>query len=416
MTNYLDKAGLKVDAQLVAFVEGEALPGSGSEAAEYWSGLAGLVARFMPLNRELLATRDRMQSAIDAWHREHGPVASDPDGYEGFLREIGYLVPEPADFSIETGGLDPEISTICGPQLVVPVSNARYALNAANARWGSLYDTFYGTDAISRAGGLAPGKAFNPARGAAVVAYGAKFLDESFPLVGASHSSVTGYHVVKDGDLRRFVADTAGGRTGLKDPSQFVGFGGSEARGELVLRHNGLHVILVVDPASLIGKTHPAGLADIIIESALTAIQDCEDSVAAVDAEDKVAVYRNWLGLMRGTLRESFDKGGRTVHRELSPDRSYKDAQGQPMTLKGRALLLVRNVGHLMTTSAVLAPEGSPIGEGLLDAAVTVLCSKHDKGVNSRTGAIYIVKPKMHLSSTVGSEAWNSRDLKSRPH
>jgi malate synthase len=396
LTNYLDKSGLNVDAGLARFIETEALPGTGVTAESYWAGLAGLVGRFMPRNRQLLAVRAEMQAAIDTWHREHGPVAADPDGYERLLRDIGYLVPEPADFVIETAGLDPEISTICGPQLVVPVSNARYALNAANARWGSLYDALYGTDAIGRAGELAPGKAFNPARGAAVVAYGAKFLDEAFPLAAGSHAEATGYHVVKDGETRRFIADTAEGRVGLKDAAQFAGYGGTEARGELLLRHHGLHASLVIDPQHAIGRLHPAGLADIVVEAALTTIQDCEDSVAAVDAEDKVGVYRNWLGLMAGTLADTFDKGGRTVHRALNPDRAYTGADGKPLTLKGRALLLVRNVGHLMTTQAVLAPDGAPIGEGLLDAAVTVLCAMHDKGANSRSGAIYVVKPKMH--------------------
>jgi malate synthase len=395
VADYLNKAGLQVDARLVSFVEREALPGTGIAAEAYWTGLAGLVGRFMPRNRELLAVRDKLQGKIDAWHREHGPVANDPTGYDAFLREIGYIVPEPADFEIETTGLDPEISTICGPQLVVPVSNARYALNAANARWGSLYDALYGTDAISREGALAPGKGFNPARGAAVVAYGAKFLDEAFRLDGATHADVTGYHVIKEGEARRFVADTARGRIALKDAAQFAGYGGSEERGELVLVHHGLHVVLVIDPQNAIGKTNKAGLADIVIESALTAIQDCEDSVAAVDAEDKVGVYRNWLGLMNGTLVETFEKGGKPLTRRLNQDRSYKDASGQPLTLKGRALLLVRNVGHLMTTRAVLDTDGTPIGEGLLDAAVTVLCAMSDR-VNSRTGAIYIVKPKMH--------------------
>ena len=383
MANYLEKSGLQVDTQLVTFVETEALPGTGISPDAYWAGLARLVDRFMPRNRELLALRDKLQGKIDAWHRANGPVASDPAGYEAFLKEIGYLVPEPADFSIETSGLDPEISTICGPQLVVPVSNARYALNAANARWGSLYDALYGTDAISREGELAPGKGFNPTRGAAVVARGAEFLDAAFPLAQGTHTAVTGYHVVKDGDARVFVAETPSGRVGLRQPEAFAGYGRTEARGELLLSHNGLHAILVIDPSNPIGKTHAAGLADIVLESALTTIQDCEDSVAAVDAEDKVGVYRNWLGLMNGTLTEAFDKGGKTVHRALSPDRSFKDAAGQPLSLKGRALLLVRNVGHLMTTRAVL------------DAAVTVLCALSDK-VNSRTGAIYIVKPKMH--------------------
>ncbi len=392
---YVDKSGLKVDRLLVEFVENEAIPGTGVTPAQFWDGFAGLVRDFAPRNRALLAVRDKIQHQIDEWHRANGPVSANPAGYEAFLREIGYLVPEPADFTIETTGLDPEISSICGPQLVVPVSNARYALNAANARWGSLYDALYGTDAISRDGELAPGKGYNAARGAAVVKRAAEFLDSAVPLAAGSHADVTGYHVVKEGDRRVFVADTAAGRVGLKDAAAFAGYGGTAERGELVLRHHGLHIILVIDPRSPIGATHAAGLSDVIVESALTTIQDCEDSVAAVDAEDKVGVYRNWLGLMNGTLEDTFEKGGKQVTRRLNPDRTYKDANGQPLTLKGRALLLVRNVGHLMATRAVLGPEGNPIGEGLMDAAVTVLCALSDK-VNSTTGAIYIVKPKMH--------------------
>jgi malate synthase len=393
--NYIEKSGLKVDQQLVDFVEREAIPGTGISPDGFWSGFAGLVRDFAPRNRELLSIRDKMQAQIDDWHKVNGPVSADPLGYEAFLREIGYLVPEPADFTIETSGLDPEISTVCGPQLVVPVSNARYALNAANARWGSLYDALYGTDAVSRDGKLAPGKGFNEERGAAVVARAAQFLDEAFPLEHGSHAQVTGYHVIKDGDRRKLVIDTTSGRIGLKDASAFVGYGGTEAKGELVLRHNGLHAVLVIEPASMIGSAHPAGLSDVLVESAMSTIQDCEDSVAAVDAEDKVGVYRNWLGLMNGTLEESFEKGGKTLTRRLNADRTYKGVDGTPLVLKGRALLLVRNVGHLMTTKAVLDAESQPIGEGLMDAAVTVLCALSDK-VNSTTGAVYIVKPKMH--------------------
>ena len=393
---YLDRSGLKVDPLLASFVESEALAGTSVSADAFWSGFAALVEKMMPRNRELLAIRDRLQGQIDDWHRTNGPVANDPAGYETFLRQIGYLVPEPADFSIETSGLDPEIATICGPQLVVPVSNARYALNAANARWGSLYDALYGTDAIPRDGDLAPSKGYNPARGAAVFARAAAFLDGAFPLAGASHGDVNEYHISKVDGRWTFAADTSKGRVGLFDPTALVGYVGTPEKGELVLRHNGLHAILVIDPSSPIGAAHRAKLADIILESALTAIQDCEDSVAAVDAEDKVGVYRNWLGLMDGTLVENFDKGGKTITRRLNADRSYKGVDGRPLTLKGRALLLVRNVGHLMTTKAVLDAAGRPIGEGLMDAVVTALCSMHDTGGNSRTGAIYVVKPKMH--------------------
>ena len=419
---YVEKSGLKVDQLLVDFVETEAIPGTSVTPAQFWDGFAGLVRDFAPKNRSLLALRDKIQHQIDEWHTANGSVSANPSGYEAFLREIGYLVPEPADFTIETDGLDPEISSICGPQLVLPVSNARYALNAANARWGSLYDALYGTDAISRDGDLAPGKGMNPVRAAAVVKRAAEFLDSAVPLERGSHTDVTGYHVEKktfvrhtsdivgheektEGEIRVLAADTPSGRVYLKRPplvgsdmrpkDVFVGYGGTQERGELVLRHNGLHIILVIDPSSPIGKLHPAGLSDVIVESALTTIQDCEDSVAAVDAEDKVGVYRNWLGLMNGTLEDTFEKGGKQVTRKLNADRTYKDIYGQPLTLKGRALLLVRNVGHLMTTKAVLDAEGNAIGEGLMDAAITVLCALSDK-VNSTTGAIYIVKPKMH--------------------
>lgn len=394
MSDYQMKSGLSVHSLLVDFVEAEALPGTAVSAEQFWSGFAGLVAEHGPTNARLLARRDELQSRIDDWHRKYGPVANNPQGYEFFLRDIGYLVAEPDDFTIETSGLDPEISTLCGPQLVVPVSNARYALNAANARWGSLYDAYYGTDVLPREGDLAPGKGYNAARGAAVVDKAAAFLDDTFPLSMGSHRDVTGYHVVHDGDLRHLEVDTTSGRTGLRDPAAFVGYGGTQDSGQIVLRHHGLHVILVIDPSSTIGATHAAGLSDVVLEAALTTIQDCEDSVAAVDAQDKVGVYRNWLGLMNGTLQDTFEKGGKTVTRALNADRNYKDVRGAPLVLKGRSLLLVRNVGHLMTTDAVLF-DGKPIGEGLMDAVLTVLCALHDR-VNSTTGAIYIVKPKMH--------------------
>ncbi|KKC32198.1 malate synthase G [Devosia psychrophila] len=394
MSDYLTKSGLSVHPLLVNFVEKEALTGLSVTAEQFWSGFAAVIAEHAPTNARLLQKRDELQSQIDDWHRKYGPVSNNPQGYEFFLRDIGYLVLEPGDFTIETSGLDPEIRSLCGPQLVVPVSNARYALNAANARWGSLYDALYGTDVVSRDGELAPGKGYNAARGAAVVDRAASFLDESFPLASGSHRDVTGYHVIKDGDVRHLEVDTTAGRTGLRDPGAFAGYGGTQESGQLVLRHNGLHVILVIEPGSVIGGTHKAGLSDVVVEAALTTIQDCEDSVAAVDAEDKVGVYRNWLGLMNGTLVDTFEKGGQSVTRKLNEDRSCKDVNGQPLVLNGRSLLLVRNVGHLMTTDAVLW-KGKPIGEGLMDAALTVLCAMQDK-VNSSTGAIYIVKPKMH--------------------
>jgi malate synthase len=392
---YLDKSGLKVDQVLADFIEREALAGTGLAAADFWSKLRALVDDKMPRNRELLAVREALQASINEWHRANGPVASNPSAYEAHLRSIGYLVAEPADFTIETTGLDPEISSICGPQLVVPVSNARYALNAANARWGSLYDALYGTDVVPRGGELAPGKGFNPARGAAVVARAAQFLDDAFPLARGSHADVTAYVVAETAGVAALAIDTAGGPTTLRDQSQFVGFAGEGGTARILLAHHGLHVELVIDRSHPIGASHRAGLADVVVESALTTIQDCEDSVAAVDAEDKVGVYRNWLGLMDGSLIDTFEKGGKTVTRKLNLDRAYRSAGGGELVLKGRALLLCRNVGHLMTTPAVIDAEGREVGEGLIDAVVTTLCAMHDK-VNSRTGAIYIVKPKMH--------------------
>ncbi|MDB5506318.1 MAG: malate synthase [Devosia sp.] len=395
MMTYVEKSGLEVDAGLAAFIETEALPGNRIAPEAFWARLARLVAELMPKNRALLARRDQLQQQIDDWHREHGAVASDPTGYEAFLKRIGYLVDDPADFSIETEGLDPEVSTLCGPQLVVPVSNARYALNAANARWGSLFDALYGTDVITREGELAPGAEYNAARGAAVFARAAEFLDGAFPLSAGSHAGVRGYRVAHRNGVAVLTADTEAGPVGLRDAEAFVGSAERGAASVLLLKHHGLHAELVIDRESAIGRTHPAGLADVVLEAALTTIEDCEDSVAAVDAADKIGVYRNWLGLMTGKLEDAFEKGGRTVTRRLNPDRSYVAPDGSTLTLKGRSLLLVRNVGHLMTTDSVFNADGEPIGEGLLDAVVTVLCGMHDRE-NSRTGAIYIVKPKMH--------------------
>ena len=395
MADYVERSGLRVDSQLAGFVEGEVLPGLPISAQSFWSGFAALAEEAGPRNRALLDRRDVLQKEIDDWHHEHGPVSSDPAGYVAFLKKIGYLVPEPQDFTIETSGLDPEVATLYGPQLVVPVSNARYALNAANARWGSLFDALYGTDAIDRAGDLAPTNGYNPARGAAVFARAAEFLDEAFPLTLGSHASALGYRVVQRNNRAELAIDTEAGETGLSNPSAFVGYAKRGAAEVILLQHNGLHAELLIDRAHAVGRSHPAGLADVVLECALTTIQDCEDSVAAVDAEDKVGVYRNWLGLMNGTLSDTFQKGGRQVTRTLHSDRTYTGADNTPVTLKGRSLLLVRNVGHLMTTKIVLDAAGNPIGEGLMDAVLTVLCAMHDAG-NSRTGAIYIVKPKMH--------------------
>ena len=395
-------SNLRVDERLRDFVETEALPGTGIEARQFWGGLAELVADTGPRNRQLLAVREELQGKIDEWHEKNGPVAADPQGYQAFLREIGYLVDEPEDFEITPGEMDPEISGICGPQLVVPVSNARYALNAANARWGSLFDALYGTDAISRAGELAPGSSLNPKRRDEVFVRAAAYLDEAFPLAEASHGDVVKYSIDRIEGQAQLSIETGDGRAvRLADKNAFAGYSSDGERLGILLVHNGLHMELVVDGSSKIGSAHRAGLADIVVESALSTIQDCEDSVAAVDASDKVGVYRNWLGLMRGDLRDSFEKGGRQVKRALNPDRTYMRPDGSVLTLKGRALLLVRNVGHLMTSNMVLDAEGHEVGEGIIDAALTSLCALHDLkksgGVrNSTTGSIYIVKPKMH--------------------
>ncbi|MAN76637.1 MAG: malate synthase G [Rhizobiales bacterium] len=398
MSSYVTRAGLQVDEQLAAFVEQEALNGLDIASDSFWAGFAEMVAAYMPGNRELLEIRDRMQNQIDDWHRDNGPATKDPEAHQAFLREIKYLENEPEDFRIETEDLDSEIASICGPQLVVPVSNARYALNAANARWGSLYDALYGTDVIAREGDLAPGRAYNPRRGAEVFARAGHFLDETFPLLGVKHWAVTRYGVDTSGDIARLVIESQDGPAKLAYPEAFAGYSRHGDVLRILLKHHGLHVELVIDANHPVGKDHPANLADVVIESALTTIQDCEDSVAAVDAEDKVGVYRNWLGLMKGDLADTFEKGGKSVTRTLNADRAYTAPDGSELTLKGRALLLVRNVGHLMTTDAILDADGQPIGEGMMDAAITTLCALHDlkRRANSTTGSIYIVKPKMH--------------------
>ncbi len=391
MTERLDRAGLKVDAVLARFVEDEALPGTGIEAAAFWSGLAGLLADFAPQNRALLAKRDELQAKIDAWHIARRGQPHDHAAYKAYLAEIGYLLSEGPAFTIETTNVDPEVARVPGPQLVVPVTNARYALNAANARWGSLYDCLYGTDAM---GSLPPSGGYERGRGARVVARSRVFLDEAFPIAGTSHADVRRY-VVKDGQL--LVDDLP-----LVQPEKFAGYRGNpKAPDSVLLRNNGLHVELVFDRAHFIGSRDQALLADVQLESALTAIMDCEDSVACVDAEDKVGAYRNWLGLMKGTLSESFEKAGKRVERRLNGDREFVDPNGSPFTLKGRALMWVRNVGHLMTNPAILLPDGSEVPEGLMDAMVTVAIALHDlkktEGMrNSVMGSVYVVKPKMH--------------------
>ena len=383
-----DRHGLQVDARMVAFIEGRALPGTGIAADRFWQGLADAVMTLSPVNRTLLETRDRMQTQIDEWHRARKGQPHDAAAYTAFLREIGYLLPEGPDFTIRTTGTDPEIASVPGPQLVVPVMNARYALNAANARWGSLYDALYGTDAL---GDAPQGKAYDPARGARVIAWAKAFLDDVAPLAKGSHAAVTRY-AVKDGQLS----------PALKAPAQFAGYRGEAANpSAILLRNNGLHLVLRIDPGHRIGADDPAGLADIRMESALSAIMDCEDSVAAVDAEDKVLAYGNWLGLMKGDLVEMVRKGDQTIERRLRDDYAFTAPDGKPLSLKGRALMLVRNVGHLMTNPAILDPQGREVGEGIMDAFVTTLCALHDlqktQGPrNSLHGSVYVVKPKMH--------------------
>ena len=387
MTERVNREGLAVDAALARFIEEEALPGTGIDAAVFWAGFARLLRDFTPRNRALLQQRAELQDRVDAWHRERRGQPHDAAAYRSFLEEIGYLEPEGADFEIATDRLDPEIARIAGPQLVVPITNARYALNAANARWGSLYDALYGTDAL---GDLPAAGGYDAARGARVIAWAKAFLDRSAPLAQGSHTDVAGYRIT-DGAL-----DPA-----LADPAQLVGYTGApEAPETIVLRRNGLHAMLVIDPAHPIGRDDPAHLADLRLESAVSTIMDCEDSVAAVDGADKVLAYGNWLGLMRGDLSESVAKDGGTITRRLAGDIALSGPDGATVRLKGRALMLVRNVGHLMTNPAI-EMEGAEVHEGLMDAMITTLIAMHDLKKsdgprNSEAGSVYVVKPKMH--------------------
>ena len=390
--------GLSIDQRLYDFIVARAIPGTEVDADTFFAGFSQIVHALAPKNRALLATRDSLQAEIDAWYRQNG-APSDLASYEAFLREIGYLLPEGPDFKIETANVDPEISTLAGPQLVVPVMNARYALNAANARWGSLYDALYGTDAISEADGAEKGKGYNPVRGAKVIAWVRAFLDRSAPLAAGAWDKVASL-AVENGALSVRLED--GGMTGLADPAQFAGFVGEvSAPASIFLRKNGLHVEILVDKTGVIGKADPAGINDCRMESALTTIMDCEDSVAAVDAEDKVVVYSNWLGLMKGDLTEEVSKGGKTFTRALSDDVTLMGGDGGAVTLPGRSLMLIRNVGHLMTNPAITDRDGNEVPEGIMDAAITALIALHDIGPNgrrknSRAGSMYVVKPKMH--------------------
>ena len=391
MSTRVTRSDLSVDPILADFIEDKALPGTGIEADTFWQALSTLAHDFGPRNAELLATRDRMQAELDTWHKAHPGKITDMEAYKGFLSELGYLVPEGEDFQIETMNTDPEFATTPGPQLVVPITNARYALNAANARWGSLYDAFYGTDAL---GAPAPSGGFDTARGQEVVKAAKAFLDATFPVSGGSFAQAKRF-VIDGGNLK------IDGHP-LQDAGQFVGYRGDPTDPEaIVLTNHGLHVELVIDREHFIGKDDPAGLADVLMEAAVSAIMDCEDSVACVDGEDKTLAYTNWLGLMKGDLQERFEKGGKTVTRALNPDRVCTAPDGGEVTLKGRSLMLVRNVGHLMTNPAILRKDGSEIYEGLMDAMVTTLCAIHDlkktQGPrNSTEGSVYVVKPKMH--------------------
>ena len=388
----------QVAVELHDFVENEVLPDLDLASDAFWRDFDALLHDLAPVNRDLLLRREALQAEIDAWHKAHRGHPVDPDAYRAFLTDIGYLVPEGPDFCIETSHVDDEIAHIAGPQLVVPVTNARYALNAANARWGSLYDALYGTDAVPEDGDAARGSGYNPVRGEKVIAWTRAFLDEAVPLASGSHRDVLDYHV-ENGAL---AAGIPGGATGLADPGLFVGYQGDPAAPNAVLlRHNSLHIEIAIDRTHPVGRTDRAGVSDVVLESAVTTIVDCEDSVAAVDAEDKVSAYRNWLGLIKGDLTANFEKAGGTVERRLNPDRRYIGADGGEIVLPGRSLMLNRNVGHLMTNPAVLDSEGEEAPEGVLDAVFTCLIALHDlKGSrargNSRAGSIYIVKPKMH--------------------
>ena len=395
MSERTSRHGLRVAACLDRFIENEVLPGTGVDAAAFWQGFDALVHELAPKNRALIAERERMQKELDDWHRAHRGPIRDMAAYRAFLASIGYLVPVPGDVRATTQNVDTEIAQQAGPQLVVPVSNPRYALNAANARWGSLYDALYGTDAIPEAGGADKGKGYNPVRGQAVIARARAFLDQAAPLASGSHADATAYSV--EGGALKVMLKT--GVSGLMDPAKFVGFNGpASAPVAVLIRNNGLHLEIQIDPADSIGKTDAAGVKDVLVEAALTTIMDCEDSVAAVDAEDKVNVYRNWLGLMQGILTEQVSKGGKTFTRRLNPDRTYATAAGASLTLHGRSLMFIRHVGHLMTNPAILDGDGNEIPEGILDAVVCSAAAMHDlkARLNSRTGSFYIVKPKMH--------------------
>ena len=399
MTDRVQIGGLQVAKVLFDFVNNEAIPGTGVTAEQFWAGAAAVIHDLAPKNRALLVKRDAIQAQIDGWHQARAGQAHDAVAYKSFLQEIGYLLPEPADFKITTENVDDEIARMAGPQLVVPVMNARFALNASNARWGSLYDALYGTDVISEEGGAEKGKGYNKVRGDKVIAYARAFLDQAAPLAAGSHVDSISYKIV-NGKL--LVGMQGGTNSCLQDDAQLIGFqGDAAAPTAILLKHNGLHFEIQIDASTPVGQTDAAGVKDVLMEAALTTIMDCEDSVAAVDAEDKVVIYKNWLGLMKGDLAEEVAKGGSTFTRTMNADRVYSAINGGSLTLHGRSLLFVRNVGHLMTIDAIIDKDGFEVPEGIMDGLVTSLIALHDlKGnssrKNSRTGSMYIVKPKMH--------------------
>ncbi|MHC8323589.1 malate synthase G [Pseudomonas sp. GB2N2] len=399
MTEHVQVGGLQVAKVLFDFVNNEAIPGTGLTADKFWAGADKVIHDLAPKNKALLAKRDDIQARVDGWHQARAGQPHDAVAYKAFLQDIGYLLPEAADFQATTQNVDDEIARMAGPQLVVPVMNARFALNASNARWGSLYDALYGTDAISEADGAEKGKGYNKVRGDKVIAFARAFLDEAAPLAAGSHIDSTGYKIV-DGKL--VVALKGGSNSGLRNDAQMIGFhGDAAAPTAILLKNNGLHFEIQVDASTPVGQTDAAGVKDILMEAALTTIMDCEDSVAAVDADDKVVIYRNWLGLMKGDLAEEVSKGGKTFTRTMNADRTYTGVDGKELSLHGRSLLFVRNVGHLMTIDAILDKDGNEVPEGILDGLITSLAAIHSLNgsssrKNSRTGSVYIVKPKMH--------------------
>lgn len=399
MTTRVQHGKLQIAQSLYALVNNEIIPGTVIDADHFWSQLERIFLELAPKNRQLLTKRDGLQEKIDTWHRQHQDQPHNAEAYKTFLTDIGYLLPEGDDFAVTTSNIDNEIAQQAGPQLVVPIMNARYALNAANARWGSLYDALYGTNAISEADGAELTNQYNPARGAKVISFAKAFLDQAAPLAEGSHTEVSAY-TIEDNELQATLK--SGSKTSLAQTEKFVGYNGnSNNPSSILLTNNGLHIDIQIDREHLIGRDDTAGIKDLVLEAAVSTIQDCEDSVAAVDADDKVIAYKNWLGLMKGDLEDRFEKGGKTVTRTMNPDREYTAKDGSTLSLHGRSLLFVRNVGHLMTNPAILDAEGNEIPEGIMDGLITSLAAIHDlkktgRLSNSRTGSVYIVKPKMH--------------------